>query len=750
MYQFQIRAYTQIGEAIAVVGSTEELGNWDVAKAIPLTTSKAEYPLWQTPQKISFAKTANINYKYLLLKPDGSVIWENWGNNRWLPADTDRVTVVDDGGFGYIQPYPFGYELNPASVNLNHPQNQTGLKIVIIGSSVAQGHKAWLMQGWAALLSDRLTKDYGHKVINVSEAGANVSRTIARFSQVVTPASPDIVITALSLGNEGFATCPPQQRRTIKRKFESGLQQLIKMTQAIGAMPILAGIYPHGEYESEHRQMLWETHRRMLNWGVPVLDWLAAIEDGQGRWQSGISFDPAHPNSLGHQKMYAAIAPQVPNIFAITKAQIQETIKRWQQQTDIYLDRNGFRIFIEDEQIRIINPSQYEYAIAPYWQELQTAFQSALQTQGQLILGIYLADPSENFPTTPYLYIQEDGSIDTTVKIPAHADLTYSSAFNHFTSAPSTTKILCQEGDLGIFKISDRYLWIINESEHQYNIQPMWQQVRTALMALPQGVYIDRFNPDTPFRTLMIGKDGLESRVKVPPKSALFFSYKCDLSDIKRVAILPLGDRCAVRMMLYKMEYDGPAFPFDLTRSTKISDVADAIATGFEDMWNPQYLHYNPAQNRIYHSKWQGLSFAHEVEADEDPVRDMTPIYKRMQTRYAARSKRFWYTLNHCDQVLFVRTGVCDRPGVIDLVEKLKTKCHINNRDKPFQLLLLSPQSSHEFAGLDHVLHYNVEFNPDQMYDNLDHWLYCTKIMHNILESLNISSKNLFWCPPYV
>ncbi|PSB42584.1 hypothetical protein, partial [Chamaesiphon polymorphus] len=46
------------------------------------------------------------------------------------------------------------------------------------------------------------------------------------------------------------------------------------------------------------------------------------------------------------------------------------------------------------------------------------------------------------------------------------------------------------------------------------------------------------------------------------------------------------------------------------------------------------------------------------------------------------------------------------------------------------------------------VLHYNLEFNPDRMYEDLGHWLYCTDIMRGILDSIGVSSKNLFWCPP--
>jgi hypothetical protein len=338
--------------------------------------------------------------------------------------------------------------------------------------------------------------------------------------------------------------------------------------------------------------------------------------------------------------------------------------------------------------------------------------------------------------------VQENGTISTTVNIPPGADLEYSAAFNLF--APNNSQVLFYDGHLGILQKDEHHIWIINESDNEYNIQPMWTEIRKALKAIPSGVYEDPLHPDAPFRTMMIGKDGLESRVKAPPKSAVFLEYKCKLSDISRVAILPLGDRCAVRMMLYKMEYDGPAFPFDLTRTTKIADIADIIENRFYDMWNPHLLHYNSEEHRIYHSKWGGLSFAHEVEDTEDPVNDMSPIHERMRVRYTARSERFWYALDHCDEVLFIRTGIADRGGVIDLLNKLEKQ----SQGKPFQLLIISPQSPDEFSNLPHVLHYNFEFNPDRMYDDLEHWMYCTDVMKGILESLGVSSKNLFWCPP--
>ncbi|MEH2152245.1 DUF1796 family putative cysteine peptidase [Nostoc sp.] len=740
MYRFQISAYTQTGESIGLVGSTPELKLWDITKCVHLRTSGDHYPLWWIDIDIQDSgNLQRVEYKYVLLDANGKGRWESLGDiNRWIPVDPKdhcNTIIVDDGAFGYLQPHPFGYLEKPA-VKRPLDEESEGLKIVVIGSSVALGHKAWFLQGWVWLLAQALQQKYGHQLVNVSEVGANVSRTIARFPWFVTPEKPDIVIIALSLGNEGLAYCPSHERRAVQRRFESGLQQLVKMTRDIGAIPILGGVYPNGDYSLEHYSLIRDTHKRMLSWGVTVLDWFTAVDDGQGRWKAGTSFDPAHPNTVGHSLMYQQIDH---HLFDIDKDELAKEKQRFQQPNEfpIYFDNGGFHISvcIEEKRLRIVNTSKYTYTIAPYWHKLQTV----LQSQAGLIPGIYIAK-SVKPGTLPFFAVQEDGAIATTINIPPGADLEYSAAFNLF----SPNNVLFYDGHLGILQADDRHIWIINESDNEYNIQPMWTEVCNALKAMPSGVYEDPLHPDIPFRTMMIGNDGLESRVKAPPKSAVFFQYKCELSDISRVAILPLGDRCAVRMMLYKMEYDGPAFPFDLTRTTNIADVADAIENGFADMWNPTFLHYNLDAGRIYHSKWSGLSFAHEVEETDDPTGDMSPVHERMRVRYTARSERFWYALQHCDKVLFVRTGISDRGGVIDLVNKLQKQC----QGKPFHLLLLSPQSDDQFLDLPNVLHYNVEFNPDCMYDDLGHWMYCTEVMRGILESLGVSSKNLFWCPP--
>ncbi len=755
MYRFQVKAPTQNGEMIGIVGSISQFGLWDIKKYLPLQTSGDRYPIWWVDVEIDPSTLTDseekIEYKYVRIDANGKFQWEcEKETNRWIPIEKEHIgsktstIIVDDLAFGNVHPCPYGYLENaiasePESSPEKDPQN--GLKVLVLGSSVAMGCSAWLLNGWANQLGLTLKEKFGHQLINRSQLGANVSSTIERFASVVVPEKPDLVIISLSLGNEGLAYCRPHDRRAVQRRYESGLQQLIKMTQDLGAIPVIGGLYPNGDYNPEHNWLLRDTHHRMLRWGVPILDWLDALDDGDGGWKSGISLDIAHPNTAGHKLMFEAINLDIFQVDRERRSQ-EQAVKSHSSTSEIsiYGDKYGFQVFAnpEAQTLRIINNSEYAYNITPTWKELQ----EALKRKADLTFGTSYIAKNDELGTVPLLSVGFNGMIENTVKVPIGVDLQYCSALKFF--APQNAEILYYDGHLGILKEGDRTIRIINESEEEYNIHPMWKEIRAALAAMPAGVYHDPANPEAPFRTMMIGEQGLESRVKAPVKSTMLLKYKCKLSEINRIAILPLGDRCAARMLLYKMEYDGPAFPFDLARSTNLGDVTDMVVNDFKDMWNPAYLHYNAIDNRIYHSKWSGLSFGHEVEDTDDPANNMQPVHERMRVRYSARAKRFLYTLEHCDEVLFVRTGVTNRDYVLDLIEKLTVKC----KDKPFRVLLISKQTSDEFRDIPNLLHYDLHFSPDWMYDSQDYWMECTKTMKEILESLGISSQNLFWCPP--
>lgn len=78
------------GHVPAIVGEGPELGDWDEQRAVPMVP--APFPWWQAATDA----TAGMQYKYVLLDPDGEVVrWED-GPNRNVPEISGRVRVTDD------------------------------------------------------------------------------------------------------------------------------------------------------------------------------------------------------------------------------------------------------------------------------------------------------------------------------------------------------------------------------------------------------------------------------------------------------------------------------------------------------------------------------------------------------------------------------------------------------------------------------------------------------------------------------
>ncbi len=742
MYQFHIRANTKMGERIGLVGSSAALGGWDTEQYVPLKTDAEHYPVWFTETPIDLGAGPDeerVEYKYVLIEADGKIHYEALGDNRWAPAlnvdvPDEVVITINDGEFSEIQPWPNGY-IEDLDVQAPLEREPTGLNILILGSSVAAGCSAWRCRGWAWHLGLLLNKRYGHRVINRSELGANTRRTLERFPDVVPPEKPDVVILALSLGNEGLAAGTPYNSRGIQHGFEVGLRRLLRQCRELGVMPVLAGLYPNRNYTEQHGVLLHETQERMRAWDVPLLDWLDVLDNGKGGWQDGLSFDAGHPNTAGHKAMFEAIDPTV---FDITRARIQAGLPKPEPSQTVFKDPTGFRVDAAPGAggVQITNATCYAYNLTPTWD----AFQAALRTQEIVQPGLYIAR-DRPAGASAYFSISSEHAIETEVAIPPESAMKFAPADE--LHAPDQAETIYYDGCLGILREADDAIRIINTTDTTYNVHPMWADVRHALKAVRQGVYQDPEEPDRDFRTMIVGSNGLESRIKAPAKSMLLLKHRYELNGYRRTAVLPLGHRCAVRMLLYKLELDGPCYPFDLVRTNYIGDVANMIEHGFEDMWNPDLLYHCSDDNRIYHRRWTGLSFGHEIEDGDDPIGNIFPVFARMARRYKLRSDRFWYSLNACDEVLFVRTGEMESSSINDLVYRLGLKCGA----KPFRLLLLSPQPSSWFH-LPHVVHYSMDFNPDWMYADHNYWMDCTRIMGGILNEQGVNSRNLYWCPP--
>jgi lysophospholipase L1-like esterase len=184
-------------------------------------------------------------------------------------------------------------------------------KIIILGSSVASGwvtsyqEKYDFKNGYAYRL-ERYLADKGFIVINKSVPGDNTADVLARFDKDVLYENPDIVLIGLSLANEGLETGDPD---SVSLSFETGMKKIIERCEENNIKPVLGLCYANNNFTPEQYSYLKKMNLKMNCWGYPCINFLGALEDGNGHFPEGTTFDPNHPNNLGHEEFYLSIPP---------------------------------------------------------------------------------------------------------------------------------------------------------------------------------------------------------------------------------------------------------------------------------------------------------------------------------------------------------------------------------------------------------------------------------------------------------
>ncbi|KAK5660795.1 hypothetical protein OQA88_12163 [Cercophora sp. LCS_1] len=93
---FSTRYGTQWGQNVKIVGNHPALGNWSPANGVLLSASAytSSNPLWTLT--VPLPAGANIQYKYVVVNGDGSVIWEKDPNRNYnVPASCNIQTRTD-------------------------------------------------------------------------------------------------------------------------------------------------------------------------------------------------------------------------------------------------------------------------------------------------------------------------------------------------------------------------------------------------------------------------------------------------------------------------------------------------------------------------------------------------------------------------------------------------------------------------------------------------------------------------------
>jgi len=755
---FKVCAHTNFGDELVLVGESAALGDWDPrAKGVRLSTTPAEYPVWSTaPLKCSVGPSP-LEYKYVRLLADGGTEWEVNGENRKLLANMSRESakdvksaqdfVVDDGRFGQVPVEMCGY---PASTKLGEAllmgRAASGPQLLILGDEVAAGSGAWCLGGWSKKLVADLHGRFGYGCCARVGRDMDVYRAEKDFEEIVASSAPKplVVLVAFSAGLAHVSSCPDWDREPSCTAFLQALEGLVGKIFASGAYPVIAGLCPHGDCGAEHAGIWRQMQDRIWALGVPVLDWLHALvaSPQESAWAPGLCHDAVRPNGSGHQKMFACVDASVFDP-ATVRAVLARRDAELEQEKVCFSDGNGFQVACAAGKgdLVISNSTQNDYELNGGWGQLQDALAAArCESPWCLQRGLYISYDQEGICAAVALDGAGRVASAEPVAVPAGRTLVLQSSASFVRS--SSVKLIFAAGPLTILTCAvTGALLVLNEATFEYNVHPMWNEARLATRKLPEGIYED--GSGKPFRAAVISLHGLQSRIKVPGGALLRLARTGPLSSVERVALLPLGDRCSIRMLLHKIELDGPCYPFDLTRTTSLADVADMVGSGFEEMWREELLQYDHDAGRVFHKKWGGLSFAHEVDDGDDPVNNFRVIAARMAKRYAGRSERFDFAIKHADRAMFIRTGCASRGEVENMLQRL----HGRYPGLKATFLLISDQPSHEFQGIPGMTHICEAFDPDRMYEDMSYWINSAHRFRGILEGFGITARTLYWCP---
>lgn len=213
-------------------------------------------------------------------------------------------------------------------------------RIALWGSSVPNGTGDELELGGYTGRLRELLEPRGWEVLNRSRGGDNTITIAPRFAPEGTPdpdtrylttVHPGYVVIALSLGNEGIKRCAPgeEPRRCVAsrdagdalfQQFAARMQELIRRSRQHGIEPIVGLNYARGDFTEFEYGYVRRMNLLMNTWDVPSINFLGAIDDGQGRWARGFFPEPIHPNAAGHTEMFHAIVPTLFDAIAAGKS----------------------------------------------------------------------------------------------------------------------------------------------------------------------------------------------------------------------------------------------------------------------------------------------------------------------------------------------------------------------------------------------------------------------------------------------
>ena len=121
---FRVKYETKYGQSLYIIGSIEELGEWDPSKAVPMATSKDIYPTWKITKEFTCPIGMEISYKYIV-KEGSNIYWEELNKDRLIVIQsTGNLIIFDEksNNISKIKTMAY-YPMNNNNTNLSNTTN---------------------------------------------------------------------------------------------------------------------------------------------------------------------------------------------------------------------------------------------------------------------------------------------------------------------------------------------------------------------------------------------------------------------------------------------------------------------------------------------------------------------------------------------------------------------------------------------------------------------------------------------------
>lgn len=181
------------------------------------------------------------------------------------------------------------------------PQTTTKpLIIMVFGDSLSAEYGLKRGSGWVSLLQDRLKRSgFPHLVSNASISGETTSGGLTRLPAALRRVKPDIVLVELG-GNDGLRGLPVA---TTKKN----LTQMIQLTKAAGAAPLLVGIRVPPNYGPQYARQFDGLFKQVAqSTETPLVPFLL---EGIAENPSMFLPDGIHPNESAQSRLLDNVWP---------------------------------------------------------------------------------------------------------------------------------------------------------------------------------------------------------------------------------------------------------------------------------------------------------------------------------------------------------------------------------------------------------------------------------------------------------